>query len=118
MHTKTATIWHNPRCSKSRGALALLRERGIEPEVRDYQSRPPSAPEIEHTLSLLALDPRDVMRRGEAIYAELGLDDPQLSRAQLVAAMAAHPILIERPIVFANGKAAIGRPPEAVLAIL
>lgn len=111
-------IWHNPRCSKSRGTLELLREHGIEPLVTDYQAQPPSTAEIEQALELLGLEPRDLMRRGEGVYAELGLDDPGLSRKQLIEAMAANPILIERPVVFANGKAAIGRPPENVLAIL
>ncbi|MDE2053816.1 MAG: arsenate reductase (glutaredoxin) [Xanthomonadaceae bacterium] len=112
------TIWHNPRCSKSRGTLDLLQDRGIEPTIVDYQKNPPTAAEIEHALKLLGTEPRDLMRRGEAVYAELALDDPSLTRRQLVEAMAKHPILIERPIVLANGKAAVGRPPEAVLAIL
>lgn len=111
-------ILHNPRCSKSRATLALLQERGIEPEVVDYLSSPPSAGEIERILGKLDLPPRALMRREEAEYAELGLDNPSLSRAQLVAAMQAHPRLIQRPIVLANGKAALGRPPENVLAIL
>ncbi|MGH8182434.1 MAG: arsenate reductase (glutaredoxin) [Rhodanobacteraceae bacterium] len=111
-------IWHNPRCSKSRGALELLQARGIEPVVVDYQKNPPGADEIERALKLLDLRPRGLMRKGEARYAELDLDNPALSHGQLVAAMAANPILIERPIVFANGEAAIGRPPENVLAIL
>ena len=111
-------IWHNPRCSKSRGTLELLHERGIEPAIVDYQKNPPSAAEIERALKRLGMQPRELMRKGEAVYAELGLDDPKLTRKQLVDAMTAHPILIERPIVFAHGKAAIGRPPENVLAIL
>jgi len=111
-------IWHNPRCSKSRGTLELLQERGVEPAIVDYQKNPPSTAEIERALQLLAIEPRDLMRKGEAAYAEFGLDDASLTRTQLVAAMVAHPVLIERPIVFANGKAAIGRPPENVLAIL
>jgi arsenate reductase len=117
-HAKAVTIWHNPRCSKSRGTLDLLHAHGIEPVVVDYQKNPPAAADIEHALDLLGLAPRELMRKGEPAYAELGLDSPKLTRQQLVAAMAAHPILIERPLVFANGKAAIGRPPEAVLAIL
>jgi arsenate reductase len=116
--SQTVTIWHNPRCSKSRGTLELLQERGIQPAIVDYQKNPPSAAEIERALKLLGKEPRELMRKGEAVYAELGLDDPKLTRKQLVDAMAAHPILIERPVVFANGKAAIGRPPEAVLDIL
>ncbi|HEX5354015.1 MAG TPA: arsenate reductase (glutaredoxin) [Rhodanobacteraceae bacterium] len=115
---RTITLWHNPRCSKSRGTLELLRERGIEPEVVDYQEHPPDATEIERALKLLGIEPRALMRKGEAAYADLGLDDAKLTRKQLIDAMAAHPMLIERPVVFANGKAAIGRPPENVLAIL
>ena len=119
MSTKQmVTIWHNPRCSKSRGALELLHGRGIEPAVVDYQKNPPSAREIEHALELLGMQPRELMRKGEAVYAELHLDNVKMTRELLIEAMAAHPILIERPIVFANGKAAIGRPPENVLAIL
>ena len=114
----TVIIWHNPRCSKSRGTLDLLQERGIAPVVVDYQKNPPDAEEIEQALKLLGREPRGLMRQGEAVYAKLGLDDPKLTRKQLVDAMADHPILIERPLVFANGKAAIGRPPEAVLTIL
>lgn len=116
--SQTVTIWHNPRCSKSRGTLELLQERGIRPAIIDYQKNPPSAAEIERALELLGQEPRELMRKGEAAYAELGLDDSKLTRQQLIDAMAAHPILIERPLVFANGKAAIGRPPENVLAIL
>lgn len=115
---RTITLWHNPRCSKSRATLDLLQARGIEPAIVDYQKNPPSAEEIERALQLLGLEPRGLMRKGESVYAELGLGDPGLSHRQLVDAMAAHPILIERPVVFANGKAAIGRPPENVLAIL
>lgn len=114
----SVSIWHNPRCSKSRGTLDLLRERGIEPAVIDYQQNPPNTVEIEHALKLLGREPREIMRTGEPAYRELGLDDARLTRAQLIEAMAAHPILIERPIVFANGKVALGRPPENVLAIL
>ena len=119
MSTKTpAVIWHNPRCSKSRGALDLLLEHGVEPVVVDYQKNPPSIADIEQALRLLDMQPRELMRASEAIYGELGLDDPKLTRKQLIDAMAAHPILIERPIVFANGKATIGRPPENALTIL
>jgi arsenate reductase len=114
----TVSIWHNPRCSKSRATLELLQQRGIEPAIVDYQENPPTAAEIEHALKLLGKQPRDLMRKGESIYAELALDDPKMTRKQLVDAMAKHPILIERPIVFAHGKAAVGRPPEAALEIL
>ncbi|HVX04844.1 MAG TPA: arsenate reductase (glutaredoxin) [Rhodanobacteraceae bacterium] len=112
------TIWHNPRCSKSRGTLELLQERGVAPAVVDYQKNPPSAADIGRALELLGKQPRELLRKNEPVYAELALDNPRLTREQLIDAMAEHPILIERPIVFANGKAAIGRPPEAVLAIL
>lgn len=112
------TIWHNPRCSKSRGTLGLLHERDLEPVVVDYQKNPPDAAAIERALRLLGFEPRALMRTGEPIYAELGLDNADLSRDQLIEAMVKHPVLIQRPVVFANGKAAIGRPPEAVLAIL
>ncbi|MBS0431403.1 MAG: arsenate reductase (glutaredoxin) [Proteobacteria bacterium] len=112
------TLWHNPRCSKSRGVLDLLHQRGIEPVVIDYLENPPDTREISRAIELLGLQPRQLMRRDEPEYAQHGLDDPALTREQLIAAMIAHPSLIQRPIVFANGKAAIGRPPEAVLAIL
>ncbi|HET9834794.1 MAG TPA: arsenate reductase (glutaredoxin) [Rhodanobacteraceae bacterium] len=114
----TVTIWHNPRCSKSRGTLELLRERDLEPVVVDYRENPPDARELSRVLDLLGMQPRELMRRDEPEYAQLELDDPSLTRDQLLAAMIAHPILIQRPIVIANGKAAIGRPPEAVLSIL
>lgn len=115
---QSITLWHNPRCSKSRGTLELLRERGVEPVIVDYQKNPPTVAEIERALKLLGRAPRELMRKSEAVYAELRLDDPSLTRQQLIQAMAEHPILIERPVAFANGKAAIGRPPEDVLAIL
>lgn len=111
-------IFHNPRCSKSRATLDLLRERGIEPEVRLYLESPPSTEELSSILELLGREPRELMRTGEAEYADQGLDDPKLGRKELIAAMVATPKLIERPIVLANGKAAVGRPPETVLEIL
>ena len=114
----TVTIWHNPRCSKSRQTLALLRERGIEPEIVEYLKSPPAVAELEAVLDKLGMEPRDLMRRKEAAYREAGLDDPELERGALVGAMAAYPALIERPVVLAAGKAALGRPPEDVLAIL
>lgn len=112
------TLYHNPRCGKSRSALELLRGRGIEPAVVEYLKTPPTAAELEAILDQLGIEPRDLMRKGEAAYKEAGLDNPALDRAALVAAMVANPILIERPIALANGKAAIGRPPENVLGIL
>lgn len=114
----TAVIYHNPRCSKSRQTLELLRERGIEPAIVDYLKTPPSVAELERILDLLGREPRGIMRTQEAEYAEAGLDDPKLSRAQLIHALHEHPKLIERPIVLANGKAALGRPPEQILEIL
>ena len=112
------TIYHNPRCSKSRRTLALLRDRGIEPRIVEYLDRPPTADELTEILRLLGLGPRQVMRRKEAPYAVLGLDDEDLDDAYLLQAMVDNPILIERPVVVADGKAAVGRPPEKVLAIL
>jgi arsenate reductase len=111
-------IYHNPRCSKSRQTLALLQEKGIAPEIVEYLKTPPSAAELDAILSALGLAPREAMRRQEAPYKANGLDDPALDRAALIDAMVAHPILIERPIVTNGARAAIGRPPEAVLAIL
>ena len=112
------TIYHNPRCSKSRQTLALLEERGIGPRVVDYLKTPPSAAELKTILKKLGLRPRDLIRKGEPLYAELGLKDRDLDDDALIALMVANPILIERPIVVSGGKAAIGRPPESVLEIL
>jgi arsenate reductase len=117
-HSMTIRIFHNPRCSKSRAALALLQERGIEPEIVLYLETPPSERELAGILQKLGKSPRELMRRGEAEYRELGLADESLADDQLIAAMAQHPRLIERPIVLAHGKAAVGRPPESVLDIL
>ena len=113
----TATIWHNPRCSKSRATLALLQERGIDATVRLYLDDAPSASEIRAALALLNIPALALVRRGEAQFRDAGLNKDS-SEDALVAAMSAHPILIERPVVFANGQAALGRPPEAVLGIL
>lgn len=112
------TIYHNPRCSKSRQTLTLLRERGVEPTVVEYLKTPPSPEELDRLLNLLGLEPRELMRRKEAEYRELGLDDAALSREQLLRAMHEHPRLIERPIVVRGERAALGRPPEQVLSIL
>jgi arsenate reductase len=114
----TVTIYHNPRCSKSRQTLVLLEERGIAPRVVDYLKTPPSATELKTILKTLGLSPRDLMRKGEPRYAELGLKDRDLDDDALIALLVANPILIERPIVVSGGKAAIGRPPETVLEIL
>ena len=110
--------YHNPRCGKSRQTLQLLQERGIEPEIIEYLKTPPSADELNDILQKLGMEPRELMRKKEAEYKANGLDDETLDRQALINAMVNHPILIERPIVVANDKAAIGRPPEAVLTIL
>jgi arsenate reductase len=114
----TVTIYHNPRCSKSRQTLGLLQDRGVEIQVIEYLKSPPTVDQLERILTLLNLEPRELMRRNEKEYRSLNLDDPTLSRDTLINAMIAHPILIQRPIVLANDKAAIGRPPEAVLDVL
>lgn len=111
-------IYHNTRCSKSRATLALLEQRGEPFEVIHYLDNPPTAPELRVLLQQLGMDARELLRAGEAEYRTLGLADPALGDHALLAAMAAHPKLIERPIVVAHGKAIIGRPPEAVLTIL
>ncbi len=111
-------IYHNNRCSKSRATLALLEERGGEVEVINYLDTPPSATELAGLLQKLGMTARELLRTGEEDYRALGLDNPALDDDALIAAMVAHPKLIERPIVVANGKAALGRPPETVLAIL
>ena len=113
----TVTIYHNPRCSKSRATLQLLRDRGIEPRIIEYLKNPPNASEIEEVLQALAMEPRELMRKNETIYKDLALDNTALTRKQLIAAMTQHPVLIERPIVRRARKAAIGRPPERVLEI-
>ncbi len=114
----SVTIYHNPRCSKSRQTLALLEENGVTPTIVEYLKETPSAEELDSVLTKLALEPRDAMRKKEAPYKDNHLDADELSRADLIQAMVAHPILIERPIVVKGNKAAIGRPPENVLAIL
>ena len=111
-------IFHNPRCSKSRQTLQLLQEQGVEPDVVEYLKTPPDKATLSRILKMLDLEPRQLMRTKEKEYKEQGLDNPELSRDQLIDAMIATPKLIERPIVIKNGKAAIGRPPESVLEIL
>lgn len=112
------TIYHNPRCSKSREALQLLKDRQLEPAVVEYLKTPPDAATLRQLLDMLGLRPRELMRRKEKLYKALGLDDPSLSDEALIAAMVANPVLIERPIVVTGGKAALGRPPQQVLDIL
>ncbi|MEA3076783.1 MAG: hypothetical protein QOF60_1691 [Actinomycetota bacterium] len=112
-------VWFNPGCSKCRGAKDLLAERGIEAEYVEYLHDTPSRDEIERVLGLLGFDdPRAMMRAQEAVYSELGLGDATVGRAELLDAMVAHPILIERPIVIRGDRAVIGRPPERLLDLL
>lgn len=112
------TIYHNPRCSKSRETLELIRGKGIEPEIVLYLETPPDADTMDHLLTLMGREPREAMRTKEAPYRELGLSDPGTTREALIEAMVNHPVLIERPIVVNGRRAALGRPPEAVLDIL
>ena len=114
----TVTIYHNPRCSKSRQTLALLREHVKEPEIIQYLENPPTAKQLTKILRLLNLPPRGLMRQKVPEYKSLGLDDPNLVDSVLIAAMSANPKIIERPIVVNNNKAILGRPPENVLQIL
>lgn len=112
------TIYHNPRCSKSKATLKLLQNNGIEPEIIEYLETPPSQEELTDIILKMDVSARDIMRKGEAIYKELELNDESLDDDALIHAMVAHPNLIERPIVVNGDKAAIGRPPENVLEIL
>ena len=112
------TIYHNPKCSKSRQTLVLLGEQGITPTIIEYLKNPPTVEKLKEILSQLRIAPRDLMRKKENEYEELGLGNPSLSDEDLIGFMVKHPILIERPIVVADGKAALGRPPEQVLDIL
>ncbi len=114
----TVTILHNPRCSKSRATLNMLRGKDIEPKIIDYIENPPTAEEFREILAKLDLSPRDLLRKGEKIYKQLELSDTALSDTALITAMVGNQILIERPIVVNGDKAALGRPPENVLEIL
>ena len=111
-------LYHNPRCSKSRGALELLEGRGLAPTVVRYLETPPDAATLAALLDKLGMTARELLRTAEDEYKSLGLADPTLSDAQLIEAMTRHPKLIERPILIAGDKAVIGRPPELVLEIL
>ena len=112
-------LWHNPRCSKSRAAKALLEERGVTFRERRYLDDPPTAAELDAVLRALGREPWEVARLGEPVAAELGLRDAPRDRAAWIAAMVAHPVLIERPVLVAeDGRAALGRPPEHVLRLL
>ena len=114
----TVTIWHNPRCGKSRQTLALLQEKGVAPTIREYLKQPPSKAEVESLLDMVGGAPAALIRDGEAEFKALGRKKAEMSKAEVVKAIAAHPILLQRPIVVAGKKAAIGRPPEAVLPLL
>ena len=114
----TTRLYHNPSCTKSRGALELLRARGIEPTIVAYLEQAPSIEKIRNLLHLLEVPVRALLRTGEPEYTRLGLDDPTIGEDALVAAMHAHPRLIERPIFVHRGRAVIGRPAERVLELL
>ena len=118
MPTPPVRLFHNPRCSKSRGALDLLRERGIEPEILPYLDQPPSVAELRDLVRRLGLPVRALLRAGEPEYADLGLAAPAHSDEALLEAMHAHPRLIERPVFVCGDRAVIGRPPERVLDLL
>lgn len=112
----TVTIWHNPKCSKSRRGLALLEENGVTPQVRLYLEDAPSVAELKALCELLDKGPEDIIRRGEKLYKALELKGAD--NVTLFAALSANPILIERPVVLANGKAVLGRPPEDIIKII
>ncbi|QDT32256.1 arsenate reductase (glutaredoxin) [Thalassoglobus polymorphus] len=111
-------IYHNPRCSKSRQTLKLIEEAGIEPEVVEYLKTPPSAEELDRIMTMLDLEPEDLMRKKEPIYKELGLAGKSLSRTETIQTMVDNPKLIERPIVVKGKQAVVGRPPENVNKLL
>lgn len=112
------TLYHNPRCSKSRQALQLLQEQGIEPQLRKYLDEPLNLDELKQLLSQLDMTPRQLMRTGEEIYRELDLTNTELDDAQLLDALLLHPRLIERPILSNGKQALVGRPPEQLLQLL
>ena len=114
----TITIWHNPRCSKSRQALELLQKKGVTPAIREYLKQPPSKAEVETLIDMVGGDPGALVRDGEAEFKALKRKKAEMSKADIAKAIAAHPILLQRPIVVSARKAAIGRPPEAVLPLL
>ena len=112
------TIWHNPRCGKSRQTLELLRKKGVEPVIREYLKAPPSKAEVEKLIDLLGGDAGALIRDGEPEFKALKKKKADLGKAEIAKAIAAHPILLQRPVVVAGARAAIGRPPEAVLPLL
>ncbi len=111
-------IWHNPRCSKSRQTLQLLQDNGIEPRVRKYLDDPPSEEQLDEVLNLLGMKPKELVRTKEDVFKELGLKKSELSREEWLKVMVENPKLIERPVVIYGQQAAVGRPPENVLALL
>jgi arsenate reductase (glutaredoxin) len=117
-HLMAVTIYHNPRCSKSRQGLQLLKDNSQEITVVEYLKTPPDQKTLTNILDKLAMEPRDLMRKKEKEYKENGLNDDSLSREALIAAMVKFPKLIERPIVVAGDKVALGRPPENILDII
>ena len=114
----SVTIYHNPRCSKSRQTLSLLQEKSININVIEYLKTPPDISQLKQILKQLGYEPRQLIRKSEQIYKDLGLGNENKTAEDLVNAMAQNPILIERPIVLSGEKAAIGRPPESVLNVL
>lgn len=119
MPEKQAVVYHNPRCSKSRNAVEILKEHDVTVTAVDYLKTPPDKKELKRLMKLLGIeDPRDMMRKHEKEYGESGLDDPDLTLDALLNTIVNHPILLERPIVVIGNKAVIARPPENVLALL
>jgi len=114
----SVTIYHNPRCSKSRASLAILEEHQVTSKIVEYLESPPDADELKRLLAMLGMSARELMRTGEAVYQTLGLADSSHTEEELVEIMVANPILIERPIVVSGNKAVIGRPPEKIVDIL
>ena len=112
------TIWHNPRCGKSRQTLELLRKKGVEPTIREYLKAPPSRAEVGKLIDLVGGAPGALIRDGEPEFKALKKKKAELGKAEIAKAIAAHPILLQRPVVVAGARAAIGRPPEAVLPLL
>lgn len=114
----TVTLYHNPRCSKSRAALALLEAAGVQPRVRLYLQDPPTLAELQTLVQALGTGARALLRSSETPYQALGLDDPACSDKELLQAIVAHPILLQRPLALAGNRAVVGRPPETVLELL
>lgn len=112
------TIYHNPRCSKSRQVLDLLKEHHKQPEIIEYLKTPPSVKQLTQLLRQLNMKPRELMRKGEEVYRTLDLNNPKHNDNDLIETMAKNPILIERPIVVVNDRAILARPPEKVMELL